>query len=311
MGKREEKTGHPIARVITLISIILVLLLCPLPGMSQAIAQGNFDALQQHLEGLGWRVERSEKGDLLLWPASGRDVVEMQPAEPVVQGDDDRIVTSNFDQMKLILEERGWKVERDESGSLLLYPSQQRPVTVAQVVAAESREDDRFNDLQVLLRASGWQVDRDESGHLLLQPGSPEVTTEAKQATVYGEISQLVKASDALAAAGWKVREKVDGSLLLFPQDARTVARVENPRSAGSSDPVSTGQVTLPVDSWKEARDIAGHWLEQQAQETYTLGRIRKINWVYLVSIVDMSPPHNLINQIAIRSQDGRVVPLY
>ena len=311
MEKRERKIGHPFAGMIPLISIILVFLLHPLPGMGQTIAQGNFDALQQHLQGLGWRVERSEKGDLLLWPTSGQAVVEIQPAEPAVQADEDRIVTSNFDQMKTLLEERGWKVEKDESGSLLLYPSRQRPVAAAQVVAAESKGDDRFNDLQVLLSASGWQVDRDESGHLLLRPRPPETTTEAKQATVYGEIFQLVKASDALTAAGWKVQEKADGSLVLFPQDAQPVARAETTGSAGSGDPVSTGQVALPVDSWKEARAIADYWLEQQAGEAHTLGRIRKINWVYLVSIVDKSPPHNLINQIAIRSQDGQVVALY
>jgi hypothetical protein len=73
---------------------------------------------------------------------------------------------------------------------------------------------------------------------------------------------------------------------------------------------VQSGEIVLPVDEWSEARRIAQAWLDVQGTEASAVGKIRKVLRVYLVSIVEAKAPYGLRHQIAIRTRDGKVVPL-
>jgi hypothetical protein len=66
----------------------------------------------------------------------------------------------------------------------------------------------------------------------------------------------------------------------------------------------------LPVDRWGQAKEIAESWLSSVGSQALTVGRVRRILRIYVVSIVDSNPPHRLRNQIAIDAADGRVVVL-
>lgn len=75
-------------------------------------------------------------------------------------------------------------------------------------------------------------------------------------------------------------------------------------------DPVATGGLTPPVDTKGEAAALAKAWLEQSGETGLTVGAVRRIHQVFLVSIVTEDRPHQLRNQLAIRMEDGLLVPL-
>jgi hypothetical protein len=66
----------------------------------------------------------------------------------------------------------------------------------------------------------------------------------------------------------------------------------------------------LPIDQWTEANEIAKEWVVSIGEKGLTVGMIRKILRVYLVSIVQDVKPYALQHQIAIRQSDGHVIVL-
>ena len=265
------------------------------------IVQNDLDRLQGRLEEHGWKVERSPSGDLLLWPP-GQDT-RGRPVQ-VKTVDDGRIPATDLQSLQQALKEKGWRVEKDAKGDLLVYPADG---SAAEVTAATvEQESDRLVDLQALLAASGWRVEKRAQGDLVLYPAPSPVAATSQTRTLDIEQTDLVAVKSALDRAGWRTERREDGSLILYPRSDRSSEAVSAP-----ADPVSTGRVKLPVDNWKEARLLANYWIGQQADKNLSPGKIRKVNWIYLVSIVDKSPPYRLKNQLAIRSRDGRVVPLF
>ncbi len=66
------------------------------------------------------------------------------------------------------------------------------------------------------------------------------------------------------------------------------------------------------IDTWGEAHKVANAWLGVSGMSTYlATGKIRKINRLYVISIVDKKPPHNLKNQLIIRATDGFTLPMF
>ncbi len=281
----------------------------PAAAEEGAIALRDFSGLQDELRRHGWRVEQSPQGDLLLWAPSDADESGRRPVRlkrtAVPAGE--QIPATDIDRLEKRLSEGGWVVQRDESGGLLVQRSDDTLTETAKVAKAGKAEkagrDGRLDELRALLGASGWRVAREARGDLLLYPKS-ETPVVKKDVDI--QLSDRSGLKSALTAAGWKVLEKRDGSLLLYPESAQSS---EESPAAG---PVADGKVNLPVDSWKEAHDIAQWWLVQHAPgEGLMVGKVRKVNWVYLVSIVEESSPFRLNNQLAIREQDGTVVPLF
>lgn len=264
---------------------------------SNTVKQGDLGGLQSQLEQLGWKVEHSASGDLLLWPPG--HVAAEQP-QRVKADEKERIQATDLDSLQRKLREKGWQVSRDQDGALLLYPS--GPSVAAESSDTQEQEADRLDDLRALLTASGWKVEKQAQGDLLLYPGSSGTTAKPGTGTLKIEQTNVVGVKNALDKAGWRTEQREDGSLILYPR-ADGAQKTE--------DPVAAGKVTLPVDTWKEARRIARYWIKQQGDDTLSMGKIRKVNWIYLVSIVDKHPPYELKNQLVIRSGDGSVVPIY
>ncbi|HEB95962.1 MAG TPA: hypothetical protein ENI96_05975 [Sedimenticola thiotaurini] len=282
--------------VLLALCVVAAAVIPPAASGEDRIVSGDLETLQQRLEPLGWRVERSPDGDLLLWPAT-RTPAATAPAEDGKT----TIPQQDLATLQARLEERGWRVERDADGSLLLYPKDGGGVTAAGERVAP------LDDVRALLLASGWTVEKKEGGDLLLFPGtSPGVPVEK---TLDKRVRQddLAAVRQAVEQSGWRTERRPDGSLVLYPRDAAGV-----PPESSATEPTLAEQagVKLPVDTWGEAQRIARRWVQQQ-QGRLTVGRIRKVNWIYLVSIVDSKPPYRLKNQLVIRSQDGRVIPLY
>ena len=282
--------------VLLALCVVAAAVIPPTASGEDRIVSGDLETLQQRLEPLGWRVERSPEGDLLLWPAA------RTPAETVPTEDGKTsIPQQDLATLQARLEERGWRVERDADGSLLLYPKDGGDATADGVRVAP------LDDVRALLLASGWTVEKKEGGDLLLYPGASPGAPVAQTQDKRVRQDDLAAVRKAVEQSGWQTERRPDGSLVLYPRGAAGA-----PPQSPATVPTLAEQVgvKLPVDTWREAQRIAGRWVQQQ-QRRLTVGRIRKVNWIYLVSIVDSKPPYRLRNQLVIRSQDGRVIPLY
>lgn len=276
-------------------------------GGEGAVPQADFSGLKAELQRHGWRVEQSPEGDLLLWAPSAEADAGRRPVKlkQVAAPEGEQIAATDIDRLQKKLGESGWVVQRDESGGLLVRRPGDVPAETAKV--ANAGGDGQLDDLRALLGASGWRVTKDEGGDLLLYPRpEEEKETAAVEKGVDVRLSDRVGLKSALTTAGWKVVERRDGTLLLYPRSG------ESKDEAPSPGLVADGKVNLPVDTWTEARDIAKWWLDQNAAGAgLMIGKVRKVNWVYLISIVEKASPFRLNNQLVIREQDGTVVPLY
>ncbi len=308
-----------------LIISVLALIICPLPGLSDPISQNDLDALQTQLKQTGWTVQRSPSGDLLLWPA-GKETGAQPQAVPK---DDDRVPITDLETLENRLQDSGWRVEQDIDKSLLIYPKEEGPGEGGKSNKENSSE--RMNDLHRLLTDSGWQVTKSKEGDLLLYPSQEASSQEApsqeapsqvaiepassKETDLYVKPSELLHVRDILTKAGWRLEEESDGSILLFSESSDKSEPVEKegkryvPGIVVSS--LIRREIELPVDSRDEVLRISNSWLADQQAKGLVIGKIRKINWIYLVSIVEDSEPYLLNNQLVIREKDGTVIPLH
>jgi len=194
---------------------------------------------------------------------------------------------SSFEQA---LSDSGWTVKRDADGSLVLIPRGS---------SATDSTTDQWQKMREQLQAAGWSVDREADGTLLLIPPSQAAVTSPEPVDPMQDIKKKLRET------GWTVSTSDDGSMLLYPPRQSPPGK---PAAVAGTPPLA--QITLPVDSWQEAYDIAQRWLESQPAFGATLGKIRQVFRVYLVSIVSESAPHHLLQQIAIRTSDGSVIVL-
>ncbi|MES9886481.1 MAG: hypothetical protein ABW140_06680, partial [Candidatus Sedimenticola sp. 6PFRAG1] len=65
------------------------------------------------------------------------------------------------------------------------------------------------------------------------------------------------------------------------------------------------------IDSWSKAHQISTAWLKLSGFNGVSVGRIRKVNKIYIVSIVASESPHGLRNQLIIRTTDGYTSPVF
>jgi hypothetical protein len=205
------------------------------------------------------------------------------------------------------LERAGWEVQRSNDGSLILRPSPGPGPETPSAPATPLAESDP--DRWAPLRDAGWRVEIGEDGSTFLYPPAKEPAAEAPIAqkpapSTEPDVKRL------MAERGWRVERLPDGSVILRPQVRKTAPAEVVPAPGYVPGVIRDAVVTPPVDQWAEARRIAYDWLAVFGNDTMTVGRIRKILRVYLVSVVEKAPPHRLVHQLAINAADGRVVLL-
>lgn len=304
---------------ITLWISIFLLTLVPALTAAQAIQADDLNRLQQRLLSAGWRVTKRDTGDLVVRPP-GPELTESTAREAAplpVEVPAGLIPATDIGKLEEEFKQQGWRVERGFNGALLVYPGapwgadDRRESDAVAAVSSDASPTDKVGDLQALLSASGWEVNRDGGGGLVVAQRRTAPVAESPALLVVSQ-GDLAGLEEALTARGWQLESSQDGSLRLTPGRAQSVEAADRPTVKEQlSAPIAAGEVQLPVDTWGEARTLAEFWVDQQSDNDLAVGKIRKVNWIYLVSIVERAPPHRLRNQLAIRDHDGIVVPIF
>lgn len=275
--------------------------------------------LRQLLEEQGWQQEIDADGNTLFYPP-GQESSQSTKAPPAV-------VPDIFQQLR----ERGWEIRTDTEGNTLLTPAVQSTQTPARShpTTPASAETERPAgalsivvppELETLLRERGWHIETDTAGDTLLMPtGSvPSDTTNIETRQAPDPFLQFIQ---SLENKGWRVEPAESGAVIIFPP----VQADELPSDRGDPlqpdqrghcqwielEAIATGEIELPVDGPGKAKKLAGAWIDNFGLPGLSVGKVRQINHVYAVSIVDSETPYWLRNQLIIRSNDGGVIVVY
>ena len=220
------------------------------------------------------------------------------------------------------LETAGWEAQRLPDGAVELRATRpdaggaEAPTRAAPVDARpEPGAPESPTKLWERLRGSGWRVEVAPDGSTLLYPPAKEggASAAADERRSEPPPAPQMTLDDYLSQRGWRVERAADGSLLLYPRGDGAAAEQRSaptPCPGYVPAPISTGELELPVDVWSEAKAVAESWLSSVDGAGLSVGRIRRIFRVFVVSIVDARPPHELRHQIAINAEDARVVVL-
>lgn len=206
--------------------------------------------------------------------------------------------TLDLEEISNQLQDAGWHVEQQSDGSLVARSSARNKQTPQSAVS-----QDQWQSLQTQLNGTGWVSKRNKDGSLSL---FPPIRQQALSAETGSEgANSFEKMERKLRQAGWQVTHTSAGDILLYPPEKKDSNKVK-----ACPGIALTADVSLPVDTWKKAHRIAQSWLSDQENNNSSVGRIRKIINIYIISIVSQTSPHRLIQQIAIRNHDGAIIVL-
>lgn len=266
--------------------------------------------IEEALEERGWSVHRTFAGDLYLFAPSEESATEASTQNITTTASDDSS-TQEIDLQTLgnKLEAAGWKVQRKVDGTLELHPREATETTTLSNDPALSPADEQWSQIQQKLKAAGWDASREADGSLVLIPPGESVETAASaEETAAPEKPDYSMQSmqEKLRETGWQVTENSDGSVLFYPPKQQQNKKGTIQPASGHAPPAD---FKAPVNSWQQARTLTLHWLKQQSGN-YSVGKIREIYEVYLVSILTNSRSNRLKHQIAIRRSDGHIIVL-
>lgn len=214
--------------------------------------------------------------------------------------------------LDLALRQSGWQSERVPGEGLLLYPPQVAKEAAAVPAKVEAGQDSvREGSVEAgpdweRLRGLGWRVEQGADGSTLLYPPLPQPSAPEKPTSDTAQPEQTLDA--LLEASGWRVERDAQGGLLLYPHHRAEVKVTPCPGVATA--PVRDAVIALPVDGLSDVKTIAAAWLGEYGDPQWRIGKIRQVNRVYLVSIVDKGRNSTLVHQIAVLGDNGLIVVL-
>ncbi len=280
---------------------ILPALLTMLFSIPVAAVESNITAFEEALGETGWSVYRTFSGDLVLTAPSEKRAI------PIASKD------INLETLGKKLEAAGWKVESKADGSLDLHPretAKKEEASIREEAPTPSPADMQWEQMQQQLKAAGWDTSREADGSLvLIPPGEPvqAAAPEKMEAAAEKQADSMQTMQEKLKQSSWQVTENSDGSILFYPPKQQRSEKGTIQPVSGHAPPAD---FNLPVSSWSQARALTQKWLKQQAPGNLTVGKIREIYDVYLISILSNSRSDRLKHQIAIRKSDGHIIVL-
>jgi pyruvate/2-oxoglutarate dehydrogenase complex dihydrolipoamide acyltransferase (E2) component len=115
------------------------------------------------LSAFGWRVEAQPNGDTLLFPpsvSSNPEPREPPAAEASTPTEPPDAQTEVVHDLDALLAERGWRVQRDEDGSLRLFPLLRARAVPAGLEPSQGYVPAAIRDGQVQLPVDSWEKAR-------------------------------------------------------------------------------------------------------------------------------------------------------
>lgn len=244
-----------------------------------------------------------------LYPVHAADTVSSYEQSRLAQDKPVSDANYNLEQLSVELEKRGWKVAKEKDGSMILKPQ----MPTKKNMGKTSSSGDQWQQVKEKFNNAGWDVVRDNDGSIRLysqaETSKPE-NTEAAVTTANTAISlkkdNLLSADmqTQLETMGWGISKSSDGSLSLYPPAKKKIS----PEPCHGT--IGTINIDLPVNTWQEAHDIASQWVQANSISNDSVGKIRKIVNIYIISIVSATPPHALLHQVALRTDNGAVILL-
>ncbi len=274
-------------------------------GTTAAADDGTPATIEEALQERGWSVHRTFAGDLYLFAPSANDTAAAPTEKAATATSEENI---DLQALGNKLEAAGWKVERKADGALELHPRETAETTTRKEEPAPSPADEQWDQMQQQLKAAGWDATRETDGSLvLIPPGEPVETAASEEEAAPEQVDSMQTMQEKLRETGWQVTENSDGSIIFYPPK-------HQPGEQGTIHPASghapPADFDLPVTTWSQARTLTLSWLRQQSPGNLTMGKIREIYDVYLVSILSNSRSDRLKHQIAIRKSDGHIIVL-
>lgn len=304
---------------------------------------GELERLGAAAQQRGWRVERDNEGNMLLFPQTN---AATQPAniEPSIKVVDQKIDATDLDTLQKAIADRGWGTGRDDQGNLLLYPPglennasiktsanvellDKKPPVIEKPGKDNLADDQPDHATSIAGTKDTTAPDIEKSTAADRENDTPSKTTSSEKSLTTktpdsrkpakGDLDLLEK---MLQARGWSTSRNKAGNLLLYPASPEKQTQSPSPKKQKKGLNVLVGsceygetklnmgeKISLPVDRWAEAREISLAWLAQSKEEG-EIGRIRKVNRLYIVSIVAEGAPRTLLKQLIIHSLDGQVI---
>ncbi|MES9820612.1 MAG: hypothetical protein ABW161_04630 [Candidatus Thiodiazotropha sp.] len=210
---------------------------------------------------------------------------------------------------------QGWQEYISADGSVIYRQPVKEPATDNQSPEAELPKIRQFGNA---LQERGWQVEWDSDGTLILRPGDTgdEGDAPAQTATQNVERGPVTLPANLKGFEYWHIERDDSGALLFHPVElpstnqSKTVDATANMAEC-RIDYFQLDPGVLPLDGWSEVHELTKRWIDTTRESGLQVGRIRKINRVYLVSVVGVSEPYRLKYQLAIRISDGGVIRIF
>ena len=255
------------------------------------VEAGQSHALEAALKRHGWRVERDSEGGILLYLPSSEPAVEND--EPLAAKTQDRteppgdwIEAEDLDGLQRAFAARGWRVQRSPEGDLLVFPV------------------DRAGGESMSPMAPALDPEPGPS-EAVDEPSTPSATREIGIAPEMIDATDLDVLQAAAAERGWVHRRETDGSLVLLPPGVSPEPGDAGSCQIGMVRVSGAEEVPLPVDTADKASRLAEFWLRERGASSLSIGRIRQVNRLFLVSVVEHEEPFFLHTQLVVRIDDG------
>ncbi|MCG8044441.1 MAG: hypothetical protein N0C89_12305 [Candidatus Thiodiazotropha endolucinida] len=213
---------------------------------------------------------------------------------------------------------QGWQEYISADGSVIYRQPVKKPATDNQSPEAELPNIRQFGNA---LQERGWKVEWDSDGTLILRPGDTgdkgdTDDTPAQTATQTVERGSVTLPANLKGFEYWHIERDESGALLFHPVELPTTNQSMAVDSTAKMaecriDYFQLDPGVLPLDEWSEVHELTKQWIDATKESGLQVGKIRKINRVYLVSVVGVSEPYRLKYQLAIRISDGGVIRIF
>jgi len=171
-----------VIRAVMAISLMFILY----PVLAETPDSAGSSDFQQALKSKGWDVHRAQDGTLTLRPP--QQTTDSSQSIVGKEKDSTGIANQSMDALQRRLESAGWKVDRDNDGSLIFHKPEQTAQESPQAILP-----DLPMGLSGLLESPHWRVQRSADGSLLLFPQESKVNEQFDQAQITAGVSVVAQ----------------------------------------------------------------------------------------------------------------------